>query len=72
VVAQAGPDVDVQPDVHDQPASAPIETVGGETRGTAQYVVTDGNRILQVLHVQDMSYELGDNSYRRATTARTC
>jgi hypothetical protein len=44
---------------------APIETVGGETRGTAQYVVTDGNRILQVLHVQDMSYELGDNSYRQ-------
>ena len=44
---------------------APIETVGGETRGTAQYVVTDGVRILQVLHVQDMSYELGDNSYRQ-------
>ena len=44
---------------------APIETVGGEVRGTAQYVVTDGNRILQVLHVQDMSYELGDNSYRQ-------
>jgi hypothetical protein len=44
---------------------APIETVGGETRGTAQYVVTDGVRMLQVLHVQDMSYELGDNAYRQ-------
>ena len=44
---------------------APIETVGGEVRGTAQYVVTDGARILQVLHVQDMAYELGDNSYRQ-------
>lgn len=44
---------------------APIETVGGETRGTAQYVVTDGVKIMQILHVQDMSYELGDPSYRQ-------
>ena len=44
---------------------APIETVGGEVRGTAQYVLTDGNRIVQVIHVQDMSYELGDQSYAR-------
>jgi hypothetical protein len=44
---------------------APIETVGGETRGTAQYVVTDGVKMLQVFHVQDMSYELGDNAYRQ-------
>jgi hypothetical protein len=44
---------------------APIETVGGETRGTAQYVVTDGVKMLQIFHVQDMAYELGDNSYRQ-------
>ncbi len=44
---------------------APIETVGGETRGTAQYVVTDGVKMMQILHVQDMSYELGDPSYRQ-------
>ena len=44
---------------------APIETVGGETRGTAQYVVTDGVKMLQIFHVQDMSYELGDPSYRQ-------
>ena len=44
---------------------APIETVGGETRGTAQYVVTDGVKMLQIFHVQDMSYELGNPSYRQ-------
>jgi hypothetical protein len=44
---------------------APIETVSGEARGTAQYVVTDGVRILQILHVQDMAYELGDASFRQ-------
>jgi hypothetical protein len=43
----------------------PIETVGGDTRATAPYVITDGVRILEVLHVQDMAYELGDNSYRQ-------
>ncbi len=42
---------------------APIETVGGESRGTATYVVADGERMLQVFHVQDMAYELGDPSY---------
>jgi hypothetical protein len=44
---------------------APIETVAGEVRGTGKYVVTDGDRILEILHVQDMSYELGDNSLRQ-------
>jgi hypothetical protein len=44
---------------------APIETVGGDTRGTAPYVVTDGTRMLEVFHVQDLAYELGDPSYRQ-------
>lgn len=44
---------------------APIETVAGEARGTGKYVVTDGERILEVIHVQDMSYELGDPSLRQ-------
>ncbi len=44
---------------------APIETVGSPVGGTAQYVVTDGERMLQVFHVQDMAYELGDPSYRQ-------
>src|SRR5207248_3960804 len=30
---------------------APIETVGGDTRMTAPYVVTDGERIMEVFHV---------------------
>jgi glyoxylase-like metal-dependent hydrolase (beta-lactamase superfamily II) len=41
----------------------PIETVAGEARGTAKYVVTDGERILEVIKVQDVAYELGDRSY---------
>ena len=41
---------------------APIETVGGPVRGTGMYVITDGQRMLEVLHVQDMSYELGDST----------
>src|SRR5207344_804865 len=44
---------------------APIETVGGDTRGTAPFVVTDGVRMLEVFHVQDMAYELGDPSLRQ-------
>jgi glyoxylase-like metal-dependent hydrolase (beta-lactamase superfamily II) len=44
---------------------APIETVGGDVRGTASYGISDGERILQVIHVQDMAYELGDNAYRQ-------
>jgi glyoxylase-like metal-dependent hydrolase (beta-lactamase superfamily II) len=43
----------------------PIETVAGEVRGTGKYVVTDGEQILEVLRVQDMSYELGDPSLRQ-------
>ena len=41
----------------------PIETVAGEPRSTAKYVVTDGERILEIVKVEDMSYELGDRSY---------
>ena len=41
---------------------APIETVAGEARGTGKYVVTDGERILEIFHVQDMAYELGDQT----------
>jgi hypothetical protein len=43
----------------------PIETVGGDTRATAPYVVTDGVRMLEVFHVQDMAYETGDPSLRQ-------
>jgi L-ascorbate metabolism protein UlaG (beta-lactamase superfamily) len=46
---------------------APIETVasfnGGPGGGAAKYVVTDGERILEIFHVQDMAYELEDPSY---------
>ena len=46
---------------------APIETVasfaGGPGGGAAKYVVTDGERILEIVHVQDMAYELSDSSY---------
>jgi hypothetical protein len=46
---------------------APIETVasmaGGPGGGAAKYVITDGKRILEIFHVQDMAYELGDQSY---------
>ena len=41
----------------------PIETVEGEPRSTAKYVVTDGERILEIDKVQDVAYELGDRSY---------
>lgn len=44
---------------------APIETVAGEVRGTAQYGLGDADRMLQLFHVQDMAYELGDPSYRQ-------
>ena len=43
----------------------PIETVAGEPRSTAKYVVTDGERILEVIKVQDVAYELGDRSYNQ-------
>jgi glyoxylase-like metal-dependent hydrolase (beta-lactamase superfamily II) len=46
---------------------APIETVasmaGGPGGGAAKYVITDGRRVLEIFHVQDMAYELGDQSY---------
>src|SRR5258708_2059367 len=42
---------------------APIDTVGGDTRGEGKYAVTDGARIMEILHVQDLAYELGDPSY---------
>jgi hypothetical protein len=41
---------------------APIDTVGGDTRGEGKYVVTDGARVMEVIHVQDLAYELGDPS----------
>jgi glyoxylase-like metal-dependent hydrolase (beta-lactamase superfamily II) len=41
----------------------PIETVAGEPRSSAKYVVTDGERMLEVIKVQDVAYELGDRSY---------
>ena len=44
---------------------APIETVAGEVRGTASYGIGDADRFLQIFHVQDMAYELGDPSYRQ-------
>jgi glyoxylase-like metal-dependent hydrolase (beta-lactamase superfamily II) len=42
---------------------APIETVAGEARSSAKYVVTDGQRILEIDKVEDVSYQLGDRSY---------
>ena len=46
---------------------APIETVssqlGGPGGGADRYAVTDGERILEIFHVQDMAYELEDQSY---------
>ena len=52
---------------------APIETVasfaGGPGGGAAQYNITDGQHILEVFHVQDMAYELGDNSLAQGNHA---
>jgi len=46
---------------------APIQTVssqlGGPGGGADRYAVTDGERILEIFHVQDMAYELEDPSY---------
>jgi hypothetical protein len=46
---------------------APIETVasfaGGPGGGAGKYVITDGERVLEMFHVQDMAYELEDPSY---------
>jgi glyoxylase-like metal-dependent hydrolase (beta-lactamase superfamily II) len=41
----------------------PIETVAGEPRSSAKYVVTDGERILEIDKVEDVAYQLGDRSY---------
>jgi glyoxylase-like metal-dependent hydrolase (beta-lactamase superfamily II) len=41
---------------------APIEVVSGESRSTASYGIGDADHWMQVLHVQDMAYELGDPS----------
>ncbi|HEV3334610.1 MAG TPA: MBL fold metallo-hydrolase [Bryobacteraceae bacterium] len=45
---------------------APIETVtsqlGAPGGGAGKYVITDGERLLEIFHVQDMAYELEDPS----------
>jgi glyoxylase-like metal-dependent hydrolase (beta-lactamase superfamily II) len=45
---------------------APIETVasfaGGPGGGAAKYVITDGEHMLEIFHVQDMAYELEDQA----------
>jgi glyoxylase-like metal-dependent hydrolase (beta-lactamase superfamily II) len=43
----------------------PIETISGEPRGTAKYVVTDGERILEIDKVEDVAYRTGDRSYNQ-------
>ncbi len=52
---------------------APIETVasyaGGPGGGAAKYVVSDGERVLEIFHVQDMAYELEDPSYAQGNTS---
>ena len=46
---------------------APIETVanfgGAPGGGAGKYVITDGERIMEIIHLQDMAYELEDQSY---------
>src|SRR3984885_14119850 len=52
---------------------APIETVanmgGGPGGGAAKYVITDGERVLEIFHVQDMAYELEDQSYAQGNNS---
>ncbi len=52
---------------------APIETVasfaGGPGGGAAKYVIADGERLMEILHVQDMAYELEDPSYAQGNTS---
>lgn len=52
---------------------APMETVasfaGGPGGGAAKYVVSDGERVLEIFHVQDMAYELEDPSYAQGNTS---
>jgi glyoxylase-like metal-dependent hydrolase (beta-lactamase superfamily II) len=46
---------------------APIETItsliGAPGGGADKYALTDGERVLEIFHVQDMAYELEDPSY---------
>ena len=44
---------------------APIDTVGGDTRGEGKYVITDGEHMMEIFHVQDLAYDLGDPSLRK-------
>ena len=50
-----------------------IETVanlsGAPGGGAAKYVITDGEHILEIFHVQDMSYETGDNTLAQGNHA---
>ena len=52
---------------------APIETVasfaGGPGGGAAKYVISDGERMMEIFHVQDMAYELEDPSYAQGNTS---
>jgi len=52
---------------------APIETVasfaGGPGGGAAKYVIADGERLMEIFHVQDMAYELEDPSYAQGNTS---
>jgi len=49
----------------------PIETLGSAdaggpgtgSSGATKYVITDGEHMMEVLFVEDMAYELGDNSF---------
>ena len=50
---------------------APIETVGGTT-AAGEYVITDDSRVMEIYHVQDMAYELGDPSLRQGNQSPTC
>jgi hypothetical protein len=47
-----------------------FETVGGDTAATRRTSITDGVRMLEVFHVQDMAYELGDPSLRQGNHAQ--
>jgi hypothetical protein len=44
---------------------APIQTVSGEPRSTANWGASDGNHMVQVYKVEDFAYETGDPSFRQ-------
>jgi hypothetical protein len=44
---------------------APIQTVSGEQRSTANWGASDGNHMVQVYKVEDFAYETGDPSFRQ-------